>query len=95
MTKLNPTPPVNSRYGAPMGRHTGPDWLDVESGKIHLQRVRLDSSGYDSGGAYWGHGTPLWYIMDQDGNSQFLRAASREAAKDIIRDKFEGARFFR
>jgi hypothetical protein len=95
MTKINPTPPVNCRYGAPMGRYTGPDFLDVDAGKIHLQRVRLDSGGYDSGGAYWGRGTPLWYAMDQDGNSRFFRAASRDAAKASILADFEGARFFR
>ncbi len=43
---------VSSKYGAPMGRHTGP--TISYGGKITLQRVRLNSGGYDNGGAYWG-----------------------------------------
>lgn len=58
MPAINPTPPVSSRYGAPMGRHTGPDFLCAEAGRVTLRRIRLDRGGYDPGGAYWGHGAP-------------------------------------
>jgi len=53
------------------------------------------SGGYDRGGAYWGYGDPLFYVEDQDGNSQFLRAASRAAAKALISADWPDARFFR
>lgn len=92
---LNPTPNVSSRYGAPMGRHTGPDYLETSAGPLHLQRVRLNSGGYDAGGAYWGLGAPLWFVQDQDGNSQFLRAGDRAAAKAKIREDWPDARFYR
>lgn len=91
----NPTPIVPSRYGAPMGRHTGPDYLETAAGPLSLQRIPINSGGYDRGGAYWGLGAPLWYVADQDGNSQFFRAASREAAKAKILADWPDARFYR
>ena len=47
-----------SQYGASMGR---PDCINEADTvvKILLERVRLDSGGYDLGGAYWGHGAPV------------------------------------
>lgn len=80
-----PNEPVNARYGAPMGRYTGPDVL---AGKVNLGRVRLDSGGYDPGGAYWGIGAPLYYAFDEDGNSQYLRARDRAEAKAKLKDRF-------
>ena len=91
----NPTPTVNSRHGAPMGRFTGPDYLETAAGRIHLQRVPINAGGYDRGGAYWGLGAPLWYARDQDGNSRFFRARTRLAAKEKIRSEYPDARFFR
>lgn len=95
MARNRRSAPVFARYGAPMGRHTGPDYLEVDAGQITLQRVPINSGGYDRGGAYWGLGPPLWYAEDQNGNSQFFRARDRGSAKAKIRDKFPGARFFR
>lgn len=93
--KTNPTPDVSCKYGAPMGRHTGPDYLEPESGKITLQKIRLDSGGYDPGGAYWGVGRPLYWAVDEDGNALFFRASNRDAAKAYLRDKFGALRFYR
>lgn len=71
---------VNTRYGAPMGRHSN-GYLETEQPRfVRLFRVRLDSGGYDDGGAYWGHGGQLWCAIDDDGNSQFIRAGSRARA---------------
>lgn len=95
MAAPNPTPDVNCQYGAPLGRHTGPDYLETCAGPLYLRLIRLDRGGYDAGGAYWGLGQPLFHVEDQDGNSQFLRAASREDAKARIVEKWEGARFYR
>jgi hypothetical protein len=92
---MNPTPPVFARYGAPMGRHTGPDFLDVDAGRIRLRRIPINGGGYDRGGAYWGLGAPLWYAEDVDGNSQFFRARDRASAKAHVLAKFPGARFYR
>ena len=87
--------PVNVSRGAPMGRYTGPDFLDVDAGPLYLRWVRLDSGGYDAGGAYWGIGPALWECLDQDGNGRIFRAATREKAKALIRADFESARFYR
>ena len=67
---------VSSRYGAPMGRSSSP-----VHGNVTLEQVRLDSGGYDTGGAYWGTGEPLWLAEDEDGNQEFLRARDRAAAQ--------------
>jgi hypothetical protein len=99
-------PEVNCKYGAPMGR-TGTHCADVDIPfKFYLQHIRLDSGGYDSGGAYWGQEGPLYqYYTDYpDGfegetsssaPEDFIRAADREQAKEIIRKDYPLARFFR
>lgn len=92
---LNPTPAVDCRFGAPMGRYTGPDYLEAQAGKMRLLRIRLDSGGYDPGGAYWGIGQRLYYCEDGDGNSRFFRAFDRAAAKRKILADFPDATFFR
>jgi hypothetical protein len=78
-----------------MGRHTGPHYLETSAGRLRLVRVRINAGGYDNGGAYWGLGAPLWYVQDQDGNSQFFRAGSREAAKEKLCKEWPGAKFYR
>jgi hypothetical protein len=87
--------PGATKYGAQMGRYTGPDYLCEESGRMYLRRVRIDSGGYDQGGAYWGLGAPLYECQDQDGNTRIFRARDRDAAKAAIRADFPAATFFR
>lgn len=72
---------VNCSRGAPMGRSAS-GYLERElPGFVRLFKVRLDSGGYDDGGAYWGHGGGYLYCaIDDDGNRQFTRAYSRERA---------------
>lgn len=76
-------PDVNCTYGAPMGRrehHHKP-----ETKTVSLFRVILDSGGYDSGGAYWGSGIPLYCAMDLEGDyREFTRAHSRIHAAEIL-----------
>ena len=77
---------VNSRYGSPMGRRSAPD-LDTTRSTVRLFKVRLDSGGYDDGGAYWGvrrHGTNLWCARDADGAQRFADAVTREQAALIL-----------
>jgi hypothetical protein len=70
----------------------GPD----EPLKLYLQRVRLNSGGYDSGGAYWGLGAPLYAYFDESGEfSHCIRASSRQKAKEAIRREFPEALFYR
>lgn len=94
MVKINPTPEVSYRYGAPMGRHTGPNYLET-SQRLTLRRIPINYGGFDAGGAYWGCGLPLYWAADEDGHSQFFRAFDREAAKAKIREDWPDARFYR
>lgn len=105
MAKINPTPDVNAKYGAPMGRASdhleGLIILETDP-RFTLRRIRLNNGGYDSGGAYWGLGEPLfWWAIElrEDGSrdecSGFLRAQSREGAKQLITSIHRHARFFR
>ena len=71
---------VSSPFGAPMGRRS----IGVH-GKVRLARVRIDSGGYDPGGAYWGIGQPLWCAWNDEGEVYF-RASDREAAKAKLPD---------
>lgn len=73
-------PTVSSRYGSPMGRANDGNIETCLPRFVRLFRVNLDIGGYDNGGAYWGHGEPLWCALDDDGNWQFIRAASRARA---------------
>lgn len=81
------------RYGAQMGRRSDLDEDTVSKCKLH--RVRLDSGGYDPGGAYWGFPDNLYYVEATDGDDKgkilYIRAASREAAKAQL----PNASFFR
>lgn len=74
---------VSNYYGAPMGRHSAPD-LDTTRGTVQLFKVKLDSGGYDDGGAYWGHGGPLYCARDRHGDIQTVRAGSREHAAFLL-----------
>jgi len=62
--------------------------------KFTLQRVRLNSGGYDSGGSYWGVDAPLYWATDET-ESFYFRAADRQAAKTHIRTKHPTAMFYR
>lgn len=86
--------PGCTRYGAQMGRHTGP-MPSAQAVKWTLQRVRVDAEGYDPGGAYWGLGQPLYWACNEDGESTYFRASSREAAKAHVRTLDPDAKFYR
>ena len=63
------------------------------SGKVHLERVRLDNGGYDSTGKYWGVGQPLYRAYDDLDNDSYFRADNRDAAKQ--HETLKGCRFYR
>ena len=90
-------PDVSDRYGAPTGRpNTYPCCSSDQERKFYLTRVRINRGGYDSGGAYWGLGAPLWWACSEDGKVEhFVRAKDRETAKRYLRETFPAARFFR
>jgi hypothetical protein len=91
-----PETEVDCRYGAPMGRHCGP--TISHGGKISLRKVRLDSGGYDKGGAYWGlrpRGVVMYYYENEDGEAGYLDATSRADAKRQICELVSDATFYR
>ena len=67
-------------------------------GLIRLNRVRLNSGGYDRDGVYWGVGQPLYEYHSDDGSIQgYLRTyvpLDREYAKDCVRKLYPEARFY-
>ena len=69
--------------GAAMGRSSGRiDAADLPYRSVYLSRVKLDSGGYDDGGAYWGIGQPLYcaYSDDYCEYCEYVRASSRSDA---------------
>lgn len=65
---------VSSKYGAPMGRSEY--GIPMEGELCGCHRIPIDSGGYDSGGAYWGTGRPLFRVTFADG-ARFFRASNR------------------
>lgn len=101
---------VSSKFGAPMGRSNHDDVPADEVknlGKFELQQVRLDTGGYDKGGAYWGWGREALFrarafvdYTGRDGSAGgmvdiFFRAKDRQAAKQHVSARYPGARFYR
>ena len=76
-------PKVNTSRGAPMGRPTSP--LSPGKKNIRLFKVRLDSGGYDDGGAYWGFPDNLWCAQCPEGGQMFTRASNRLVAAAQLR----------
>lgn len=82
------------KRGAPLGRANGTPG-NFEGEKVSLRAVPLDSGGYDRGGAYWGHHQTLYCAYLPDGESIYLRAPSRERAKEELRKQIPDIRFYR
>lgn len=83
---------THSTYrGAPLGQ---PDVAGTPSGPFRLFRAYINGGGYDINGVYWGLGQPL-YRYGSGSASGFLRAASRQDAKDAIRCAYPSATFYR
>ena len=51
--------------------------------RLRVRRIRLDSGGYDDGGAYWGAPNNLWQAHGYDAEqwlSFYTRAQTKETA---------------
>lgn len=89
----HPLPAVDARHGAPMGRPS--TFPKTETKRFYLSRVRINQGGYDSGGAYWGIGQPLFQACAADGDACFyFRVSDRSAAKNHILEQYPQATFF-
>lgn len=93
MPEWNPTPKVSCKYGAPLGRGCEYDLTEEADFPIYLRRIPLNNGGYDIGGAYWGFPNDLYAYGFED-VVQFVRADSRQAAKDKIRERHPNVRFY-
>ncbi len=92
------TLPDGSRHctGSMMGRREVAPHDPRRPIRLNLRRVRLNSGGYDGGGAYWGTGLPLFCAWGEPGHVEiYCRATDRKCAKDLVRVRVPGARFFR
>lgn len=89
-------PKANSVYGASFGRSNIFPFKKITS-KIHIEKIRLDGGGYDTGGAYWGIGNPLYcaWTNDEDELFVFMRATDRVYVKSAILKKYPYAKFYR
>jgi hypothetical protein len=89
-----PTDETERRHYTVALAHLAPH--PVAAPKVSLRRIRLDNGGYDSGGAYWGHGATLWYAASDDGAVDlWFRASTRETARTSVLAQFPSARFYR
>lgn len=69
--------------GASHGRRsTQIDASELPPRSVYLSRVKIDSGGYDEGGAYWGVGHPLYCAYTDDHNQycEYVWASSRSDA---------------
>lgn len=51
-----------------------------ELGETRIKQLRLDESGYDKKGRYWGKGDPVYKVIDDTGYSAFVRAKTAHGA---------------
>lgn len=60
--------------------------------RLYLERVKLDSGGYDRRGRYYGVGLPLYRASDDRGDVDVeIRANDRAHAKDLVRRRLGDA----
>lgn len=90
---------VSARYGAPMGRTS---YCATNGPKLYVSRIHLDSGGYDNGGAYWGHGAPIYAasdtpVGDMPESTVFMtaRAKDRATAKAHFAKLYPSTTFYR
>ena len=73
------------KRGAALGRHSCHTERTF-TGRVYLNRVRLNADGYDKNGTYFGHGGPLYWAASSGGEIDFmLRADTRlDARKQVL-----------
>lgn len=83
--------------GSAMGRRSSIG--TVEPVKCYLRKLKWVDGDYDGNGAYWGHvaGTNIYwanYDTEETNEDIFVRATSRQDAKDQVLAKLPHAKFF-
>ena len=94
---------LNCKYGAPMGRNNILPLNKQTTGKLQLCKLQLVDYDYDKGGAYWGrspsHGDMFHAegLLDNENETTiiFVRALTRQKAKEEIRKILPNVKFYR
>jgi len=87
-----------SNRGADMGRCSDDISRGTDTSRIRLQRMHLDSGGYDAQGAYWGRPSDLYvasWEFEDFVRFAFYRGSSRDDVKQKILKEAPYARFYR
>jgi len=84
--------------GSAMGRKSMPGQC-AKPVKCYLRKLKWVDGDYDSQGAYWGYvaGTNIyWANFDTEETNEdiFVRATSRDDAREQVRTKLPNAKFF-
>lgn len=86
--RFRPFPPVNAKFGAPMGRVSANLQLDPALDTPDTLAVAGPAGEYDAGGAYWGTSRvegPVWAVWRKKAAKEgviYVRAKSRDQAKE-------------
>lgn len=63
------------------------------TGKVSVIRERLNQGGYTRDGVYFGVGSSLYFMQDEDGFfADYFRASDRADAVQIARERYPNAR---
>lgn len=88
--------------GSQMGRrNVEPNNPETCFDKLHLVRLPFVDGDYDNWGTYWGSPANVWCAFSDDQNHTdyairyFVRADSREEAKELIREQLPNVTFYR
>jgi hypothetical protein len=66
------------------------------TGRVYVQKQRLNGGGYTSDGIYFGIGDPLYFAQDEEGLwADYFRASCRDEAIEILRDRYPIAKIKR
>lgn len=84
MARFNPFNQLDSKYGAPMGRHGNS--FDEYDGKSTLYARHCGGDGYyDRGGAYWGH-SRVYAVWTRGGAfCAYVEAYNKHSAINAVR----------
>lgn len=64
--------------------------------KLQMERLKWVDYDYDSAGCYWGRSNgDFIFCAWKDNTKVFVRAKSRNQAKQLVREQFPKAKFYR
>ena len=80
--------------GAALGRNDIHDEPKTYEGVLKVERVKIDADGYDPNGTYFGIGSPLFWVSNEEGSIDYvLRATDKANAKDKVKRRYPQVSF--